>query len=108
MPGQIDRCKRSVSGAPRKSHLSQAALQKPGKDFLNILSDAGATMCTTIDTKVCTTSQGHAVIEQSSGTVVFSSAEQILAVIRQLHTCYDYCASWKQLPDNVPADGSGA
>ena len=65
-------------------------------------------MCTTIDTKVYTTSQGHAVIEQTSGTVVLSSAEQILAVIRQLHTCYDYCASWKQFPDNAPADGPGA
>jgi len=65
-------------------------------------------MCTTIDTKVYTTCLGHAVIEQASGSVVLSSAEQILAVIRQLHTCYDYCASWKQFPDNAPADGPGA
>jgi hypothetical protein len=58
-------------------------------------------MCTTIDTKVYATTQGHAVIEQASGTVVLSSSEQILAVIRQLHSCYDYCASWKQSPESA-------
>lgn len=47
------------------------------------------------DVKVYTTAEGRAIIEQSSGTVVLE-AEQILAVIKQLHACYDYCAVWKQ------------
>jgi hypothetical protein len=49
------------------------------------------------DIKVYTTAEGRAVIEQSSGTVVLE-AEQILTVIKQLHACYDYCALWKQPP----------
>ena len=47
------------------------------------------------DLKVYTTTEGRAIIEQSSGSVVLE-AEQILAVIKQLHACYDYCAVWKQ------------
>ncbi|GFE82779.1 hypothetical protein GCM10011487_47790 [Steroidobacter agaridevorans] len=49
------------------------------------------------DIRVYTTAEGRAVIEQSSGTVVLE-AEQILTVIKQLHACYDYCAVWKQTP----------
>jgi hypothetical protein len=86
-------------------HCNRATLRLHGHEPIDV---TGANMCTTIDTKVYTTSLGHAVIEQASGSVVLSSAEQILAVIRQLHTCYDYCASWKQSPDIAPADGSGA
>lgn len=48
------------------------------------------------DIKVYTTPEGRAVIEQASGSVVVLDAEQILAVIKQLHVCYDYCAVWKQ------------
>lgn len=47
-------------------------------------------------TKVYTTEDGRAVIEQSGGAVVLLSAEQILSVIEQLHMCYDYCAAWKE------------
>jgi hypothetical protein len=49
------------------------------------------------DVRVYTTPEGRAVIEQSSGAVVLE-AEQILTVIKQLHACYDYCAVWKQAP----------
>jgi hypothetical protein len=59
----------------------------------------GAAMTTEIDavrhTKVYTTPDGHTVIEQSQGSVVFS-ADQIQAVIKELHACYDYCALWKE------------
>lgn len=48
-------------------------------------------------TKVYTTPEGHAVIEQSQGSIVLS-AEQILTVIKELHVCYDYCAAWKDKP----------
>jgi hypothetical protein len=47
-------------------------------------------------TKVYTTAHGRAVIEQSTGSVVVLSSEQILTVIEQLHACYDYCAAWKE------------
>ncbi len=53
-----------------------------------------------IDTKVYTTAEGHAVIEQSTGGVVVLSAEQILTFIRELHACYDYCAAWKEEGQN--------
>jgi hypothetical protein len=46
-------------------------------------------------TKVYTTEDGRAVIEQPTGTVVLKP-EQIAAVIEQLHVCYDYCAAWKR------------
>jgi hypothetical protein len=56
-------------------------------------------MTTEIDsmrqTKVYTTPDGRTVIEQSQGSVVLS-ADQIQAVIRELHACYDYCALWKE------------
>lgn len=51
------------------------------------------------DIRVYTTAEGRAVIEQSSGTVVLE-AEQILTVIKQLHACYDYCAVWRQAPED--------
>jgi hypothetical protein len=38
------------------------------------------------------------IVEQSSASVVVSSSEQIVAVIEQLHVCYDYCAVWKDAP----------
>jgi hypothetical protein len=53
-----------------------------------------------IATKVFTTTDGRAVIEQSNGSTVVLAADQILAVINELHACYDYCAAWKQ-----PAQG---
>lgn len=49
-------------------------------------------------TRVYTTADGRAVIEQSEGSVVLSSS-QILAVINELHACYDYCAAWKESHD---------
>jgi len=49
-----------------------------------------------IHTKVYATTDGRTVIEQSTSTVVFQSAEQILAVIKELRACYDYCAAWKE------------
>ncbi len=48
----------------------------------------------TTETKVYSTPDGRAVIEQPNGSVLLS-AQEILAVISQLHACYDYCASWK-------------
>ncbi len=48
-------------------------------------------------TKVYTTEDGRAIIEQSGGSVALD-AEQILATIRELHACYDYCAAWKEPP----------
>ena len=55
-------------------------------------------------TRVYTTENGLAVIEQSTGSVVLESAEQILSVIEQLHACYDYCAAWKEsTQENRPA-----
>ncbi|NLG75936.1 MAG: hypothetical protein GX535_06840 [Xanthomonadaceae bacterium] len=47
------------------------------------------------ETKVYTSEDGHAVIEQPAGSVRLS-AEDILAVIRELQACYDYCAAWRQ------------
>jgi hypothetical protein len=46
-------------------------------------------------TRVFTTKDGRAVIEQSSNSIGLS-AEEILAVIKELHLCYDYCAAWKE------------
>lgn len=47
-----------------------------------------------IPVKVYTTGDGRAVIEQSQGSAVMLSADQILSVIAELHACYDYCAAW--------------
>ena len=44
--------------------------------------------------KVYTTEDGRAVIEQSNNSISLR-ADQILAVINELHACYDYCAAWK-------------
>ena len=46
--------------------------------------------------RVYTAPDGCVVIEQSADSVVVLSAEQILAVIKELHACYDYCAAWKE------------
>ena len=51
-----------------------------------------------IQTKVYTTPDGCTIIEQSKDAVVVLTAEQIVAVIRELHACYDYCAAWKEPP----------
>jgi len=48
-----------------------------------------------IAARVYSTADGHAVIEQAQVSVVLFSSEQILEVIRDLHTCYDYCSAWK-------------
>ena len=48
-----------------------------------------------LHTRVYTTETGRAVIEQGKSSVVLT-AEDILAVIKELHACYDYCASWKE------------
>ena len=48
------------------------------------------------DLKVYTTPDGCVVIEQSTASVVVLSADQILEVIKELHACYDYCATWKE------------
>jgi len=55
-----------------------------------------------VPTRVYTTIDGRAVIEQSQGAVVMLSAEQILTVIRELHVCYDYCAAWR-MPGETPS-----
>jgi hypothetical protein len=52
-----------------------------------------------IPTKVYTTEDGFAAIEQSKDSIVLLSADQILAVIKELHVCYDYCAAWKDTAD---------
>lgn len=54
-------------------------------------------------TRVYTTADGRTVIEQPEGSVVLSSS-QILAVIDELHACYDYCAAWKQTHDPSSAE----
>jgi hypothetical protein len=41
-------------------------------------------------TKVYATKDGRAVIEQSQGSVALN-ADEILAIIDELHVCYDYC-----------------
>ena len=50
-----------------------------------------------VDTKVHTTKDGRVIIEQSNNSIVLTSAEQILAVIKELNVCYDYCAAWKEV-----------
>lgn len=49
-----------------------------------------------IHTKIYTTEDGRAVIQQSASSSVLFSAEQILAVVYELRACYDYCAVWKE------------
>lgn len=46
-----------------------------------------------------TTKHERPVIEQSRSAVL--SSEQILAVIEHLHACYDYCAAWKEPPQDA-------
>ncbi len=52
-----------------------------------------------IPTKLYTTPDGCVCIEQSKDSSVLLSAEQVLAVIKELRVCYDYCAAWK---DSAP------
>jgi hypothetical protein len=55
-------------------------------------------------TRVFTTKDGRAVIEQS-GNSIGLSADEILAVIKKLHLCYDYCAAWKEtMSDDTVVD----
>jgi hypothetical protein len=49
-----------------------------------------------IETRIYTRPDKRTVIEQATGSAVVLSAEQIMAVIDQLHACYDYCAAWKE------------
>lgn len=59
-------------------------------------------------TKVYTDGNGHAVIEQPNNSIALTSSEQILAVIKELHVCYDYCAAWKEVtPDHGAAHADG-
>jgi hypothetical protein len=55
-----------------------------------------------LHTKVYTTSDGRAVIEQSQGSVVVLSPDQILKVIDELRACYDYGAAWKRPVEEGP------
>lgn len=55
-----------------------------------------------VHTKVYTDGNGHAVIEQPNHSIALTSSEKILAVIKELHVCYDYCAAWKEV---TSADG---
>jgi hypothetical protein len=46
--------------------------------------------------RVYTTADGCVASEQSKDSIVLLSADQILAVIKELHVCYDHCAAWKE------------
>lgn len=47
-----------------------------------------------IHTRVYTRPDGRVAIEQENDAIVLT-AQQVLAVIKELHVCYDYCATWK-------------
>jgi hypothetical protein len=47
-----------------------------------------------IHTRVYTRPDGRVAIEQANDAIVLT-AQQVLAVIKELHVCYDYCATWK-------------
>lgn len=50
-----------------------------------------------------TISDGPVAIDQSKDSLSFP-AERIIAVISELHVCYDYCAAWKETPpDEITA-----
>jgi hypothetical protein len=53
-------------------------------------------------TRVHATRDGRTVIEQPQGSIVLESAAQIVAVINELHACYDYCATWKTPSELTP------
>lgn len=61
------------------------------------MNQSNAVPPTEIETKVYTSPSGSAVIEQANGSSVVLTSEQILAVIKDLRVCYDYCAAWKEL-----------
>jgi hypothetical protein len=48
------------------------------------------------DTDVAVHPKVRVVIEQSKDSIVLFSADQIPAIIKELHVCYDYCAAWKE------------
>jgi hypothetical protein len=54
-------------------------------------------------TKVYTTKDRRVIIEQPNNSIELTSAEQILAVIRELNVCYDYCAAWKEVTSDDSA-----
>jgi hypothetical protein len=56
-----------------------------------------------VHTKVYTTADGRVTIEQPDNSIVLTSAEEILAVIKELNVCYDYCAAWKEVPSDDSA-----
>lgn len=56
-------------------------------------------------TRVYTTADGRAVIEQAQGSVVLVSAQQILDVIDELRACYDYCAAWREPVRDAEREG---
>jgi hypothetical protein len=49
-----------------------------------------------IETEIYTTDDGFVAIEQPNDTVVLLSADQLLAVIRELQSCYDNRAEWQE------------
>jgi hypothetical protein len=61
---------------------------------------AGAKMGTKItgmvETEIYTTDDGFVAIEQPNDTVVLLSADQLLAVIRELQACYDNRGEWQE------------
>ena len=51
-----------------------------------------------VPTRVYTTADGRTLIEQPNDAVVTLTADQIMTVIAELRACYDYCATWKESP----------
>ena len=49
-----------------------------------------------VETEIYTTDDGFVAIEQPNDTVVLPSADQLLAVIRELQSCYDNRAEWQE------------
>lgn len=56
-----------------------------------------------VHTKVYTNEHGLTVIEQPNNSIALTSSEQILAVIKELQVCYDYCAGWKDVTSDNSA-----
>ena len=57
-------------------------------------------MSDALEIRVYTLPDGRVVIEQSCDAAVMLTAEQVLTVMKELHVCYDYCATWKEaLPE---------
>jgi hypothetical protein len=49
-----------------------------------------------VETEIYTTDDGFVAIEQPNDTVVLLSADQLLAIIRELQSCYDNRAEWQE------------